>query len=184
RNTGYARRFAESLSHVVAPRELEEASPAGEAARQRAGAHFHAHGRAEFNIPGITFGTRYDASPIVVSDGSVAPPDAAERYRPTACPGGRPPHLWLSEGQSLFYRLGLNWTLLRLGPVPPSVDGFRRAAREAGLDFAIVDVAAIEARDLYERDLALIRPDQVVAWRGNDDGEARAILAQATGRLS
>jgi hypothetical protein len=37
-----------------------------------------------------------------------------------------------------------------------------------------------ELRDLYEADLALIRPDQHVAWRGSG-GDAAAILARATG---
>ena len=31
----------------------------------------------------------------------------------------------------------------------------------------IVDVPGEEIRDLYKADLALIRPDQSVAWRGN-----------------
>jgi hypothetical protein len=31
----------------------------------------------------------------------------------------------------------------------------------------MVDLPAADARDLYGRDLALIRPDQYVAWRGN-----------------
>ena len=30
-----------------------------------------------------------------------------------------------------------------------------------------IDVPQSDARDLYGRDLALIRPDQYLAWRGN-----------------
>ena len=39
-----------------------------------------------------------------------------------------------------------------------------------------------EARDLYGADLALIRPDQVVAWRGNSDADAETVIATVTGR--
>jgi len=46
------------------------------------------------------------------------------------------------------------------------------------LDVKAVDMP--QARDLYEADLALIRPDQVVAWRGGSDREAAAILLRLT----
>lgn len=35
------------------------------------------------------------------------------------------------------------------------------------MPLAVLDVATDEARDLYGRDLVLVRPDQHVAWRGN-----------------
>ena len=34
---------------------------------------------------------------------------------PTACPGGRAPHLWLGDGRSLYDAFGFEFTLLRLG---------------------------------------------------------------------
>src|SRR5690606_30304332 len=116
RNTGYARAFADSLGLFVPAPEIEEDSPAGEAARRVAGDHMDAHGRAEFNIPGITFGGRYDGSPAIVSDGTLPPPDGANTYTATACPGGRPPHMWLDETRSLYDTFGFEWTLLCMGP--------------------------------------------------------------------
>ena len=48
----------------------------------------------------------------------------------------------------------------------------------------ILDVADSDARDLYGCDLALIRPDQYVAWRGNTmPGDPGAILARAVGDI-
>jgi hypothetical protein len=44
-----------------------------------------------------------------------------------------------------------------------------------------VHLASEEARDLYAADLALIRPDQIVAWRGVDAGPADDVLAAVTG---
>ena len=181
RNTGYARRFADSVGLFGATPLLEEASAAGAAERRRAGAHLDAHVRLEFDIPGVTFGARYDDSPIIVGDGSAAPPDAANTYVPTACPGGRPPHAWLGDRRSLYDTFGFEWTLLRLGPGAPEGDRFVEAARKAGIDLAVVEHAAPRLRALYEAPLALIRPDQIVAWRGNAEADAAAVLAQATG---
>ena len=76
RNTGYARAFADSLGNFAPDPRLEEASAAGEALRAEAGAYFEDHGRKEFNIPGITFGT--SAS----TDRRSSCP-TAQRHRPT-----------------------------------------------------------------------------------------------------
>ena len=177
RNTAYAKGFADSLGNYVPPPEIEQDSPDGEAARRRAGEYYAAHGRAEFNIPGITFGGRYDGSPAIVSDGSAPPPDKANEYQPTACPGGRPPHLWLPDGRSLYDGFGFEWTLLRLASNPGSA--FIECAQRSPLVLEVVDAKG--ARDLYGADLALIRPDQIVAWRGNSDREADEILRRLAG---
>jgi hypothetical protein len=100
-------------------------------------------------------------------------------YVPTACPGGRPPHLWLADGRSLYDAFGFEWTLLRLSRNAGS--RLVEAARRRGLQLTAFDLASAEARDLYAADLALIRPDQIVAWRGNDDGAADKIIATVTG---
>ena len=178
RNTSYARGFADSLG-IEPPQEIEDDSPAGALARRRAGAHFASHGAAEFNIPGITFGGRYDGSPAIVEDGSAPPPDRPNVYVPSACPGGRPPHLWLADGRSLFDAFGFEWTLLRLGRTEGTA--FERAAGRLGLDLALFDLKTEEARELYGAELALIRPDHVVAWRGNHDRAADAVLSRLTG---
>ena len=181
RNTGSARGFAESLGSFVPKEGLEDDGPLGERLRREAGEYLEKHGRAEFNIPGITFGTRYAASPVIAYDGSRAPPDSANSYEPSASPGGRAPHLWLDEGRSLFDAFGFEWTLLRLGPSPPPGDRLMAATRRLGMELKVVDVPEKQAHDLYETPLALIRPDQVVAWRGPDDTEAETVAATAVG---
>ena len=176
RNTGYARAFADSLGNYAPDPRLEEASPEGERLRAEAGAYFEDHGRKEFNIPGITFGTRIDGSPIVVPDGTTPPPDRPNEYIPTACPGGRPPHAWLADGSSLFDRFGFEFTLLDLAGGPDRPAPLLAAARTAGLPLTRVAPGNPALRDLYEADYALIRPDQTVAWRGNDFTDAAAIV--------
>ncbi len=181
RNTGYPRDFAESLGHLVPQEGLEDDSPVGEQLRRDAGQALERHGRVEFDIPGITFGTRDDRSPVVVSDGSHALPDAANRYEPTASPGGRAPHLWLGERRSLFDAFNFEWTLLRLGKKPPDARRLVRAASRLGLDLKVLDIPSDAARELYQAPLALIRPHQIVAWRGVNDADAQAALTVATG---
>jgi 2-polyprenyl-6-methoxyphenol hydroxylase-like FAD-dependent oxidoreductase len=158
RNTAHAKRFADSLGNFAPAAELEDESAEGAAARRRAGEYLEAHGRSEFNIPGITFGGRYDGSPAILGDGTAPPPDAPNSYAPSACPGGRAPHLWLGEGKSLYDRFGFEWTLLCLSQSPPIAEP----------DLQIAHLKSEEARELYGADYALIRPDQVVAWRGDD----------------
>jgi 2-polyprenyl-6-methoxyphenol hydroxylase-like FAD-dependent oxidoreductase len=185
RNTEYARRFADSVGLLQAPAELEDETPSGVAARRQAGEYLNAHAHAEFNIPGVTFGGRYDGSPIIAADGTSPPPDAANLYVPTACPGGRAPHLWLEDGRSLFDAFGFEWTLLSLRQSTPETEAFKQAAAGARLDLRVVELHSHEARDLYEADFALIRPDQVVAWRGDRIPSApEALLALITGNAN
>lgn len=181
RNTAYAQRFADSVGRFSAAALLEQAGPEGEAERARASAYLHAHVRLEFNIPGVTFGGRYDASPLIVKDGSTAPPDEAGNYQPSASPGGRAPHAWLQDGSSLYDSFNFEWTLLALGPDAPATRGFADAAAALGLDLRVVAHTSEELRALYEAPLALIRPDQIVAWRGRSDSGALQVLAQASG---
>jgi len=52
-----------------------------------------------------------------------------------------------------------------------------------GMPLTVVPLSSEEARDLYQADLVLIRPDQIVAWRGNSSTEASAVLRQAAGHI-
>jgi 2-polyprenyl-6-methoxyphenol hydroxylase-like FAD-dependent oxidoreductase len=182
RNTAYARGFADSLGLFKLPPEIEDAGPAGDAARKLTGDHFNHHARFEFNIPGITFGGRYDGSPLIVSDGTAPPADTVNTYQPSACPGGRAPHLWLADGRSLYDALGFEFTLLHLSAKADST-AFRNAADAMRMPLSILRLESEEARDLYAADLALIRPDQIVAWRGPASDDAMNVLRRAAGYI-
>ena len=181
RNTAYARQFADSVGRFSASALLERDDAAGRAERARASAYLNAHVRMEFNIPGVTLGGRYDGSPLIVKDGSSPPPDEAGNYQPSASPGGRAPHAWLADGSSLYDSFNFEWTLLALGPDAPGGRDFVAAAAALGLDLRVVTHASAELRALYEAPLVLIRPDQIVAWRGGDEHKAQQVLAQASG---
>jgi 2-polyprenyl-6-methoxyphenol hydroxylase-like FAD-dependent oxidoreductase len=180
RNTDHARRFADSLG-LFAPEEgIEDDTPEGAEKRARAGAYLADHGRREFDIPGITFGGRYDGSRAVIADGTMPPPDAANSYVQTACPGGRAPHVWLGASQSLFDRLGFEWTLLHLGGGDAGAKAFCAEAARRGMPLSVVRLERPDARELYESDLVLVRPDQIVAWRDRGCVDAPAVLGRLT----
>jgi len=181
RNTNESGRLTSQVGGLDYPTNLEDEDEAGNRSR----AAFKdklAIFKEEFASLGIQLGARYDGSPIVVGDGTAPPPDEAAIYRPTACPGGRAPHYWIGERISLFDRLGPWFTILRLGPTAPDADGLAAAAESAGVPVKVLHVAEDAARDLYERDLAIIRPDQHVAWRDNrPPDDPGALWATVTG---
>src|SRR5215510_9268726 len=113
RNTAIARGFADSIGRYTAQEAIEAPGPEGDRMRAEAGAYLLDHAQREFNIPGVTFGVRYDASPIVIAD-AAPPPDEINRYLPSGVPGGRAPHAWLADGASLYDRYGRDLTLIRL----------------------------------------------------------------------
>ena len=182
RNTAFARRFADSVGLFEATPVLEAETADGDAERIVASTALNEHAALEFNIPGVTFGGRYDGSPLIVSDGSPIPPDEPSRYVPTASPGGRPPHAWMDDGRSLFDLFHTEWTLLVLGSDETPHDAFIDAARALHIDLKVVRLPADALRSLYEAPLALIRPDQIVAWRGHSSADAPSILATVAGR--
>ena len=50
------------------------------------------------------------------------------------------------------------------------------------MDLRVVRLPQASLRDLYEAPLALIRPDQIVAWRGATSEGALHVLSRVTGR--
>jgi 2-polyprenyl-6-methoxyphenol hydroxylase-like FAD-dependent oxidoreductase len=180
RNTSAARELAKNIGEVQALPGIEDPTPQGEAARRDVGAFLSTFGE-EFASLGVQLGARYDGSPIIASD-APAPADDFRRYVPTSIPGGRAPHLWLADRSSLFDHFGVGFTLLRLGTADSA--GIESAARRLNIPLTVLDVTQREARALYDCELALIRPDQHVGWRGNKAPEdAESLLARLSGRL-
>lgn len=171
RNTKAAHDLARNIGQVPVTADMESDRPAAIAARQAAGSMLAGFGE-EFASLGIQLGARYDGSPIIVGDGIAPPPDDPAVYRPSGVPGGRAPHAWLdgarrADRASLYDRLGLGFTILCLGGTGRSAAPLVRTAADRNVPLAVVEVDADAVRDLYGRDLVLVRPDQHVAWRGN-----------------
>src|SRR6185437_9029914 len=184
RNTEAARKLAVNIGDTDIQPAIEESSPAGETARQAARAMLSTFAE-QFASIGVQLGARYDGSPLLDSD-APAPADSLVTYTPTSLPGGRAPHLWLDDGRghgsSLYDRVGTGFTLLRLGPHAATGEEIISAAQRRHLPLTVLDIPDAEARGLYACDLALVRPDQYVAWRGNRaPADAGGMLARASG---
>jgi 2-polyprenyl-6-methoxyphenol hydroxylase-like FAD-dependent oxidoreductase len=184
RNTDAARHLTVNIGETDVDPAIEQDTPAGEEARRAAGAMLANFGE-QFASIGVQLGARYDNSPVVVSDGAT-PADNLVTYTPTSVPGGRTPHAWLDEkrmyGSSLYDRLGTGFTLLRLRPHISDASVMMAAAARRNIPLKILDVADTDARDLYQRDLVLVRPDQHVAWRGNAaPADTESLLARLVG---
>jgi hypothetical protein len=149
---------------------LEDASPAGERLRRELGAQIKTAKIREFNTLGVVLGYSYSGSPLVVDDGSAPPPRHFKDYLPSAHPGCLAPHAWLADGSSLYDHFGAGFTLLVTDDAPaPSVS----------TRVPVKILRAPSVRDLYQARLALIRPDQHVAWRG--DALPHDVFDRATG---
>jgi 2-polyprenyl-6-methoxyphenol hydroxylase-like FAD-dependent oxidoreductase len=141
--------------------------------------------RGEFHSLGLVLGYHYADSPAVVDDGSAVPPDELIDYHGSARPGARLPHRWLPDGSSLYDHLGRGFTLLRLD-ARADPDPVRAAAASAGVPLRVLDGAglrggALPDAEAYDAPLLLVRPDQHVAWRGDDPAAAAAALDVARG---
>ena len=166
RNTAYAREFADSVGLFEVTPELEAEGGIGDGLRAQACEVLGAHVRREFNIPGVTFGERVDASPLVFGDPARAPSDQANAYHPSTEPGGRLPHRWLDGERSLYDLLGFEWTVLAPAHAAAEATRLADAGRAAGLDVAVLSLDVEEGGELLADGLLLVRPDQVIAWRG------------------
>ncbi len=147
--------------------ELDAETPEGEALRATLGVDLKDQEKL-IASSGTLLGYRYNDSDIVVPDGTPEPPDHPRTYQPVARPGHRAPHLWLDDGAALYDRCGAGFTLLVLDATPMDTEGFEQAARRRGMPLAVVRVAEPAARTLYGARFALVRPDLMVAWRGDD----------------
>jgi len=181
RNTQLARTMADRIGLFRVSPTIEAEGAAGDAERKVAGDYLLDHLQREFNIPGVTFGVRYDGSPIVVGDGTVPPPDLPNAYVPTACPGGRAPHRWCPDGSSLFDHFGREFTLLVTAPDASAAHEVAARAAKDRIPLQVLHLPHRELRDLYEADMTLIRPDQHVAWRGTAATSVALTLRRAVG---
>ncbi len=116
---------------------------------------------------GIHFGYRYSGSPVICHEDGPAPPWDWRRITPTTWPGGRAPSVRLADGSALYDHLQSELTLVDLSGSNTG-EAMAKEARERGVPVSYLAVDDESVRSAWERDLVLVRPDQHVAWRGND----------------
>lgn len=175
--------FAMNHCHAMAqqrgavPGDIEDATPDGEAARRSLGERAYALNVQQYCCGGLNFGYYYDRSPIIAYDGETQPAYSMADFKPSIVPGCRVPHLWLADGRSLYDAMGPDYALLRFDPAV-DVSQFMDAAHAVSMPLRIVDVVSDDpAAAAYTARLVLARPDQHVAWRGDElPGNAGALV--------
>lgn len=146
---------------------ISDDSDAGRELREKARAAIMRTRAKEFqhDSAGIELGYRYENSPICISDGTSAPPLDHGLYVPSTWPGVRAPHAWLKDGRSTLDLFGKRFVLLNFSAANTST--ITDTAKEVGMPLEVVALNDAKARQTYERDLVLVRPDGHVAWRGD-----------------
>ena len=151
---------------------MEDGSEVGEQVRSEVRNYLIKEKMQQFSSMGAQLGYRYSHSPIIVRDGTQPPSLDYGHYTPSASPGCRVPHIWLTEGTgldrggSLYDHLGSGFCLLKLdGDVDTT--NLEIAAAKARLPMKILEIEDASLRALFEAKLILVRPDQHVAWRAD-----------------
>ncbi|MEO4043988.1 FAD-dependent oxidoreductase [Hoeflea sp. CAU 1731] len=147
------------------PDAIEEPGPEGDAVRRDVGRSLYDVNVPQFCCGGLNFGYFYDNSPILAYDGEKPPTYSMYDFEQSTVPGCRAPHVWVSEGESLYDRLGLDYSLVRIAP-DADVARLLAAAKAAGMPLKLVDIDRKTAGDSYTYPLTIIRPDLHVFWRG------------------
>lgn len=162
--------------------DIEAMSPAGDQARREVEDLVWEYKKNEFYALGVVLGYCYQNSPIIVDDGTMKNWARSRDYIPQAIPGCLAPHRWLEDGRSLYDLFGSGFTLLAMGGGADA--DIAAAEAEAGMrnvPLTVLRFADPAFASLYGAPLALIRPDQHVAWRGSI-WPAEGVFDDVTGR--
>jgi 2-polyprenyl-6-methoxyphenol hydroxylase-like FAD-dependent oxidoreductase len=133
------------------------------------------------NAKVFSFEPHYEGSPIVYGlDNGLSSARGSHQY--SARIGHHLPPQPLSSGKNIFEELGDGFSLLALGAADDVVAAFAESAQALNLPLKIMCDTRADGREAYEASLILIRPDQFIAWCGDDPAnEAKAIMQKVAG---
>jgi len=168
---------------MVDPQLFDDDTDAGQAHRDHV-AQFLATNNAENLSLGIELDVRYDKSPVVVPDGSTAPPSDRRTFVPTVRPGHRAPNVLLGDQETLFDQFGPGFTLVDALDDNSHSSRLLSEAAQVGLPIRHLILTDPDLASLYQHRLVLIRPDLHIAWSGTDATDGADIIAQVRGMHS
>ena len=99
----------------------------------------------------------------------------------TARPGHHQAPQLLSSGRNVFEELGTGYTLLGFDADDGAVEVIQQAAKTLMVPLTVVRDNYDGERKAYESRLVLVRPDQFVAWTGDESGDATGMLRRVAG---
>ncbi len=132
-------------------------------------------GRAQVYEP------HYEGSPVIAgSPGGVC--SAHGQHTFTARAGHHLPPNMLSSGRNVFEELSDGYTLLAFGADARDLLAFKSAARCLQVPLKVVRDGYHDGREAYASRFVLVRPDQYVAWTGDQPpADATALLQRVAG---
>ena len=121
--------------------------------------------RIEFHSDGLVFGLGYGGNADEqTTNGS--------DYLPIAAVGNRLPHKWLTPTESLFDRLGKEYTVIGAAAdvAPLTAEAARR-----GVPLSTLDDPSLKLDEFLGARVVLVRPDEHIAWMGGAIPESDAV---------
>ena len=123
----------------------------------------------------------YEGSPLVWG-----PPDSVCSVQGYHTFEARPGHhlapALMSSGRDVFEELGHGYTLVALGEEQQTAAAFNTAASDLGVPLHVLTDTFDGPRAAYKRRYILIRPDQFIAWTGDEPpANATDVLRRVTG---
>jgi 2-polyprenyl-6-methoxyphenol hydroxylase-like FAD-dependent oxidoreductase len=123
----------------------------------------------------------YEGSSVVMG-----PPDAVCSIHGNHTHAARAGHhltpRLLSSGRNVFEELGTGYALLALDAPEQAVEDIEQSATSARVPLKVVRDSYADSREAYASRLALVRPDQYVAWTGDEaPTDAASLLRRVTG---
>ncbi|MCL2393729.1 MAG: FAD-dependent monooxygenase, partial [Acidimicrobiaceae bacterium] len=137
--------------------------------------------RAERSEVPPDFVQNYDGSPIVESTPGARPGIHAPLSL-EARPGFHLSPQTLTSGKNVFEALGPGFTLFAFGADDAATDGIEGAAVAHGVPLRVVRDSYEGDRVEYGKRLILVRPDQFIAWAGDEaPGDPDALVRRVSG---
>jgi hypothetical protein len=130
----------------------------------------------------LDYEPNYEGSPAVIGPpGGVSRAHGAHVLKARA--GHHLPPRRLSSGRDVFEELGRGFTLLAFGAQDGAVQAFEQAAAALNVPLKVVRDGYADGRTAYEARMILVRPDQFVAWTGDEaPGDAGRVMRKVAGR--
>ncbi len=159
-----------------------EETAAGDQAREELTGILETEQRKTNEMIGAELGYRYVGSPVIWEEPG-GPEHLFRDYEPTSWPGARLPHVRLDDGSPIQDALQDGYTMLCLDKARDGDDDLAKAFKDIGAPFNVIFIDCQAARDVYQRNYLLLRPDLHVVWRGNDaHPDAEHLAGVATGQ--
>ena len=169
RNVGasrYASNGRRKWRSLCGPQMFEQ-SPAGDGARANLTQIADVEQRKTNEMIGAELGYRYVQSPVIWEEPG-GPEHLFRDYVPTSWPGARLPHVRLDDGSAIQDALPRGYVLLCLNGTTDGGSDLAAAFAKTGAPFDTLAIDCQAAKDIYQRDFLLIRPDLHIVWRGNE----------------